>query len=76
MALSSWSLYSREGIDKKMRRCVIKCQTVINLTKKIVRNEKGDEVGLRDCLLTRHLKKVRVIGKSHPGEGNCAHLKR
>lgn len=76
MALPAWSLYSREGIDKKTRGCVIKCQTVINLTKKIVRNEKGDEVDLRDCLLTRHLKKARVIGKSHPGERNCADLER
>lgn len=41
-----------------MRGCVIKYQTVINLRKKIVRNEKGDEVDLRNCLLTRHLKKV------------------
>lgn len=57
MALPSWSLYSRERIDKKMRGCVIKYQTVINLTKNIVRNEKGDKVGLRNCLLT-NLKKV------------------
>ena len=57
MALPSWSLYSRERIDKKMCGCVIKYQTVINLTKNIVRNEKGDKVGLRNCLLT-NLKKV------------------